>query len=432
MVKKKRMAGIAIVVVGLVLGLLAIILDLITTGKANFGPDPLFLLIGGLLISVLGAVYIGAGTNEAVRLLNKQVKIMKGELADKEKTIGDQKKNLEGLSDARLTGLSQTVDRLDMYKKEEAAAEAKEKAPEAPPKPAWEKKPHELPPPPPKSMVAPGPSKPKVAHELPPPPPRSMVAPGPMKPAGPQELPPPPPKGMQVPVPHKPVETAPPPVFVPRPVEAQVPPKPVAAPLIAVPIPRPEPAKPEAATTPPPKPAPKEKELIEEKDREAEEDGTSEEDLLPSTTCPKCKNTFRGDWDKCPFCDNNLRAIPKEEPPKPEPAETGGGLSILGFTPKKEQPPAPAPPVEKPPEERAPLVIPPVPTLDRALEPPNPMPEPVAEKPGPSSMIPPLPEPPKATPPIPAIAKDKCPGCGKSIKSHWRNCPYCKTLLKQD
>jgi hypothetical protein len=396
MVRKKRMAGIAFIVLGLILGMMAFILDLVTTGKIKFGQTPLYLFLGGLMISFLGAIYIGAGTTEAVRLLSKQVKIMKGELAEKDKTISEQKKGIESMSDSRLTGLSQTVDRLDMMKKEEAKAEKEEKLPEAPPKPAWEKKPD------------------KPAETLPPPPPKSMVAHAPAKPAVPiaLPLPPPPPKSMQVSSSQKPIEH-----HMPKPAEALTPPPPVETPKPAPVVPVPVPVKTEAAVTAPPKPAEKE-ELIEEP-----KDEIDEENLLPSMTCPKCGNTFRGDWEHCPFCDYNLKTVPKAEASKPVPAAASGGLSILGYTPKKDQPAKaeaqapPAPPVEKMPEPPKPAAAstkPPVSVVPRTTAPPAPSP--------PQPVLPPRPQKPTT---------DKCSSCGKSVKSHWRNCPYCKAILKE-
>jgi hypothetical protein len=458
MVKKKRMAGIAIIVVGLIMGLLAYILDLVTTGKIHSSSTPLYLLLGGLMISVLGAIYIGAGSTEAIRLLNKQVRIMKTELSEKEKTIDEQKKGLETLSDNRLTNLSPTVDRLDMLEKEKAA-EAAAKPPEkpaeaAPAKQAWEKKldakrtekTADLPPPPPKSMVVPGPAKPAASQALPPPPPG--LAKG-------QALPPPPPKSMQVAPPSKPHEpTVPPgPVLAPKPVVAPVPvpvPKPV-APVIAVVEPKPAPVapvNPQVQPTPEPAPVivpqPPEKE-DEDAEEEGEEEEVDEDDLLPTTTCPKCSNTFKGDWEHCPFCDFNLKA-PKEvapvaEPHQAEPAPAANaGLSILGYSPKKT---APAPVVtSSPPPE--PTKIPTVPMIERFTEPPRP----VEAKPATSSIIPPLPDfsrsttsvpppPPVAEVPRPVVTapaaeapKDRCPSCNKTVKPHWKNCPYCKAMLK--
>ena len=443
MVKKKRMAGIAIIVVGLIMGLLAYILDLVTTGKIRSSSTPLYLLLGGLMISVLGAIYIGAGSTEAIRLLNKQVKIMKAELSEKEKTIDEQKKGIETLSDNRLTGLTPTVDRLDMLEKEKAA-EAAAKPPEKPseaaqPKQAWEKKldakrtekTTELPPPPPKSMVVPGPAKPVAPQALPPPPPG--VAKG-------QALPPPPPKSMQVAPPSKPHEpTVPPgPVVASKPVVvAPAPvlvPKPV-VPVIAVVEPKPAPVV-------APQPPVAQVALINEHDEEAEEEEVDEDDLLPTTTCPKCSNTFKGDWEHCPFCDFNLKA-PVAEPSKTEPVPAApSGISILGYQPKRSGP-EPAPAVTPIPSPEPPKV-PPVPTLEKLPEPPRP----VEAKPVASSIIPPLPDftrsttsvpqpPPVAVAPPPFVpapateaAKDKCPSCYKTVKPHWRNCPYCKAMLK--
>jgi hypothetical protein len=180
---------------------------------------------------------------------------------------------------------------------------------------------------------------------------------------------------------------------------------------------------------------------------EADAMGVDDEELLPSMTCPRCHNTFKGDWEHCPFCDLNLKTAakaeaPVAEPPKTESVPATSGISILGYTPKKTAPePAPAVVPSSPEPKKIPVV-----SMDqRFTEPPRP----AEAKPAPPSIVPPLPDfqrtmtsapppPPPVVatpPPVPvapsaAASKDKCPSCGKAVKPHWRNCPYCKATLK--
>ena len=474
MVSKKRGAGLGIIVFGIVLGLLAFILDFVNTGTMELGGTPLMLLLGGLLISVLGAGYIGAGTTEAVRLLSKQVKIMKNELNEKDSIIDEQRRKIEGGGDSRLQTLSETVDRLDLMEKQDAAKK-EEKSPTPPSPTAWEKKPEEKPPIV-KQMKVKALEKPAT---LPPPPPQSMVVPH--QPPKAAALPPPPPKSMQVqqsgsPKPQalpssteqtKPITKPAEPTALPKQLEAPKPSVPEAKPEAALthsPIPMVKPPMPEVKPTEPKKHdmldelINEEEESDEEEDEEEEEEETKDkldipldaEALLPSTTCPKCKNTFKGDWGTCPFCDFDLSQV-KGEPAKPEmkpetkpeekpKASEGGGLSILSFTPKKS--PAeekPKPTASTPPASELPK-IPPAPTVDKPPAPAQPTPPKEEVKPA----VPKVPEPPaKSTPSAPASpapatsasasdasSKDKCSTCGKSVKPHWKNCPYCKSTLK--
>ena len=427
--KNKQRIGGGIVAGGFILAFLAMLLDLVLTGQINVGQTPIFLLLCGLVISMLGAAYIGAGTTSALKRQKKQIAIMRTEMSAKEREIKTQREALEKFSDSRLRGLSETVDKMEFLAQSKEMTELptksstqiaigeigapveKPKPPEEKPKPAmWDKKP-KMPLPPAKAKASP----------LPPPPPKDMVVPG-----GPPKGMPPPPKDEK---PAPPVSD----------------------------------------------------ELIEDEDKDEED--------VPTVVCTKCKSKIKGKWAVCPFCDAELPKVedkpgdkieskePEQDKGEEEDEEGKGDLisDVLsevmkttasygvgdGMAPKEpvseededeEEGETDAEEVE---EEEEPDT-----GEDKEEEGPDTGEDKEAateeedagtESPKEDSipLIPPLPEPlgeePKPEPPqetgspeetSPSDEEPKsegpnvCPNCDKTVKPHWRNCPYCKHYLK--
>jgi hypothetical protein len=362
-IKGKRAGGLALVTVGLVFAFLLILLDLFMADVIDLGWIQMYLILFCFILVLGGSIYLSASSLTLVKQISIELENQKAQITLLKKKVDMTKETIEGITEMRLDGLSETITRAELA---EIASRPK-------PKPlprVVEEKPDkdEVPSVPipkapainlPKADPVPGlgGGVEKETGEVPKPP---VPKPSPKWETKKEERPmPPPPPKIPAPKPLKPPPT--------------IPPKPVPVPTPEpTPAPTPEPEEPHKADSPLGSilsygAGMKEEEIPIKKEPEKDEE---DEDLDEHLT---------RELDEMKSEDEEELETPDEE--KAEEKTADAESAIPPIPPLAETPEKPAEETGAPPEEK---------TEDDI----------------------------------------NCPNCGKKMKPHWRNCPYCRVNLK--